>query len=205
LKVINEAMMRRSQAIYAFLLLALPILYWFYQQPSNAQSSEDLRACIAEFEKIRVEAAKIKPVNLFPFLQGYQQLGYRDKKGEVIIPPRFTEARNFSQGRAVVADRNWYKGFINSKGELIIPHKFVWVSDFSKEIAVFSGTKENREQKGLIDLRGNIVLTLRVLVLIQNLMVLTKMDESVYMCMTYQGGTGTLFPRSMVTLIAQEK
>ena len=154
-------MMRRNHIIYAFLLLAPPILYWFYQQPSNARSSEDLRACVAEFEKLRVEAAKIKPVDLFPFLQGYQQLGYRDKKGEMMIPPRFTEARNFSQGKAVVADRNWYKGFINSKGELVIPHKFVWVSDFSKGIAVFSGTKEDREQKGFIDLRGNVVLTFK--------------------------------------------
>lgn len=35
---------------------------------------------------------------------------------------------------------------------------FVWVSDFVDGLAVFSGTKENREQKGIVDFNGNIVL-----------------------------------------------
>ncbi|SRR5579883_1843576 len=152
--------MKRISITSALVVLVLPILYLGQQQLAKAQSPE-LRNCIAKFEKIRVESTKIKPVDLSPFLQAYQQLGYRDRKGRVVIPPRFTEARPFSNGRALVADRNWYKGFINSKGELVIPHKFVWVSDFIKGIAVFSGTRDDRELKGFIDGSGNVLLTFR--------------------------------------------
>jgi WG containing repeat len=153
--------MKRIHVAYVLGVLMPTILHLSHQQPSKAQSFEELCACIAKFEKIRVEAEKVKPDGLIPFLHGYQQLGYRDKKGRVVVPPRFTEARRFSNGRAVVADRNWYQGFINSRGELVIPHKFFWVSDFAKGIAVFSGTKEDRELNGIIDVNGNVLLTFR--------------------------------------------
>lgn len=153
--------MKRSHTIYGFAVLALTIFHPFNQQPLKAQPSSELHACIAKFEKIRIESEKIKPVNLVPFLQAYQQLGYRDRKGKVVIPPRFTEARHFFNGRAVVADRNWYKGLINSKGELVVPHKFVWISDFIHGTAVFGGTREDRDLRGFIDVNGNVLLTFR--------------------------------------------
>lgn len=88
-------------------------------------------------------------------------MGYRDRNKKVVISPQFTEARNFSQGRAVVADLSWYKGFINARGEVVIPHQFVWVSDFFNGIAVFNGIRNDRDQKGFIDRDGNVLLTFR--------------------------------------------
>lgn len=132
-----------------------------YRQVAQAQQERDLRECIARFEKIQIEAEKVEPVDLSPFSQGYQRMGYRDRKGKVVIPPQFAEARNFSEGRAVVADRKWYKGFINAKGEPVIPHRFVWVTDFFNGVAFFHGTREDRGQKGFIDRDGNVLLTFR--------------------------------------------
>jgi hypothetical protein len=150
--------MKKRYVVLVLAGLVLPILYFAYQQVASSQHDEALSACISKFEKIRAETANIKPVNLYPFQQGYQQLGYLDQKGKVVIQPQFTEARNFYQGRALVADKNWYKGFINSLGEIVIPYKFIWVSDFVDGIAVFSGTRENPDQEGFIDLNGNVLL-----------------------------------------------
>lgn len=119
--------MNKRYAVYTFVGLALALFYLFYKQVAKAQHDEAFRACKREIEKIRVEAAKIKPVDLYPFQQDYQQFGYLDKNKKVVIRPRFTQAGHFFEGRAIVADRNYYKGFINSQKETVIPHKFVWV------------------------------------------------------------------------------
>jgi hypothetical protein len=154
-------MMKKIYLIGTFLVAVCSLSYLLYQQRSKAESITKLRACIAEFEHIEREASRIRPVALVPFQEKHQQSGYKNLKGEVIIPANFTEARHFFYGRAVVADRNWYKGFLNEKGELAIPFQFVWVSDFSKGIAIFSGTKADRDLNGVIDSNGQILFTFK--------------------------------------------
>jgi hypothetical protein len=154
-------MMMKIHLIGAFLVAACSLSYLLYHQRSKAESIAELTACIAKFERIEREASRIRPVALVPFREQHQQLGYKNLKGEVIIPANFTEARHFFYGRAVVADKNWHKGFLNEKGELVIPFQFVWVSDFSKGIAIFSGTKADRDLNGVIDLNGQILFTFK--------------------------------------------
>jgi WG containing repeat len=154
-------MIKKIYFIGTFSVAACALSYMLYHQRSKAESMAQLTACIARLERINLESSRIRPVALAPFSQQYQQLGYKNLKGEVVIPATFTEARHFFYGRAVVADRNWYKGFINEKGELVIPFQFAWVSDFSKGMAIFSGTKSDRNLNGVIDLNGQILFTFK--------------------------------------------
>lgn len=53
--------------------------------------------------------------------------GFRDKTGKVVIPPKYDEVQDFSNGLAAVgtgriADRKW--GYIDTKGNMVIPQKF---------------------------------------------------------------------------------
>lgn len=86
------------------------------------------------------------------------KMGFRNKKGEVIIEPKYSFVGDFSEGLAsVVGDEQ--EGFINTKGELIIDLKTSGLSighrsDFSEGLAaVYKGDKW-----GYIDKKGNIVI-----------------------------------------------
>ena len=51
--------------------------------------------------------------------------GYIDNDGNVVIPPKYEIAEDFSEGLACVAEHGWGKGygFINTSGEVIISLK----------------------------------------------------------------------------------
>lgn len=150
--------MKKRYVIFALLVSALSVLYLSLQQSAVAQHERNLNVCVEKFEKIRVEAAQIAPVKLYPFEESRQNLGYRDREGKTIIRPQYTQAYSFFSGRARVTNGLWRTGFINSQGETVIPYKFVAVSDFVDGLAVFHGTKDDRQQRGVIDLNGNVVL-----------------------------------------------
>jgi hypothetical protein len=58
--------------------------------------------------------------------------GYIDRTGRVIIPPKFKEAGNFSDGLARVrlneAEQRY--GYIDTSGRVVIPPQFDQVGDF---------------------------------------------------------------------------
>lgn len=59
------------------------------------------------------------------------KIGHINHKGEMILPPRYRYASNFSEGLAIVLDEATRKfGFIDAKGNLIIPCKFIYVLPF---------------------------------------------------------------------------
>jgi WG containing repeat len=153
-------MNKRSYIVCIALFIVFSLSYLLHQQQTKAQSQKDLAACIARFEKIYFDSIRIKPVALKPFFEKTGKWGYKDLKGNVVIKPQFSEARNFLYGRASVTHQTW-KGFIDGRGELAIPYQFVWVSDFSKGVAIFSGTKEDKDLQGVIDVNGQIVLTFK--------------------------------------------
>lgn len=61
--------------------------------------------------------------------------GYTDENGNVKISPKYAYASEFSEGKAVVADKNYSYGYINTDGEMIIPCEYYDAEAFSEGIA----------------------------------------------------------------------
>lgn len=80
--------------------------------------------------------------------------GYVDQSGTLIIKPRFEDAKNFYEGRALVkTDGKW--GFIDTSGTFIVKPIFEAIGDFSEGLAP---VKIN-ETWGFIDKTGRVVIT----------------------------------------------
>jgi WG containing repeat len=69
-------------------------------------------------------------------------IGYIDKMGKQVIPPRFFHARDFSEGLAAVRidsgrkDKIWWKwGYIDRTGKVVIKTQFTQARDFSEGLA----------------------------------------------------------------------
>lgn len=78
----------------------------------------------------------IDEINAHPFCEGLslfrnpetRKYGYFDRNGHIVIPAKFTDALDFSDGLAVVSENEGYGeqtwGYINTQGEYVIPAKF---------------------------------------------------------------------------------
>jgi hypothetical protein len=87
--------------------------------------------------------------------------GYIDKAGKVVIPPQFTYAYPFSEGKAAVTkdgsgDTGW--GHIDKTGMWVIQPNFQWASSFNEGLAPVNRTKDC----GYVDERGTLVLQPKV-------------------------------------------
>ena len=82
--------------------------------------------------KIDYESDKIAASNLYIINRGNS--GFADKEGNVVIEPRFSEVRNFSEGLACVNIMGKF-GYIDTTGRIVIKPKFDQASDFSEGIA----------------------------------------------------------------------
>lgn len=89
--------------------------------------------------------------------------GFIDKSGKIVIEPKFTNAENFSEGLAIVADdkpnknnQSYFnkKTFIDIKGNVITPF-FDRAESFSEGLAAI----EINNRWGFIDKSGNIVIS----------------------------------------------
>ena len=82
--------------------------------------------------------------------------GFIDRQGRVVIPARFYEAANFSEGLAAVrASDSSRFGYIKRDGELAIPYSFAWAGDFHDGLAAVAITKG---RYGYIDKTGRVIL-----------------------------------------------
>jgi hypothetical protein len=89
--------------------------------------------------------------------------GFIDKSGKIVIKPQFAFARDFHDGRALIADvkpatggpRPKY-GYIDTTGRLVIPLQFDSASNFSEGLAGVS----RRGEGGYIDKAGTFVIKL---------------------------------------------
>lgn len=83
--------------------------------------------------------------------------GFINKKGEMVIEPKFSDVSEFRDGIAVAGMpimSEWKQGYIDNKGEWIIPARFDDANQFSEGLArVFVGGKY-----GYIDRSGTIVI-----------------------------------------------
>ena len=83
--------------------------------------------------------------------------GFIDNQGNKVIPPRFTFARNFSDGLAAVQtaySNKW--GYIDKTGKFVILPRFKQVSDFSEGLAAVAF--EPYGNIGYIDKTGKTVI-----------------------------------------------
>jgi WG containing repeat len=84
------------------------------------------------------------------------KVGYIDKAGKIIIPARFDNAINFSEGLAAVEIDKKY-GCIDVNGKIVIPPRFDYIDEFKNGLAEIT---LDRLEKGKIDKTGKIVTAL---------------------------------------------
>jgi hypothetical protein len=88
-----------------------------------------------------------------------QGWGFIDRAGRRVIPAKFYEAGDFSEGLAVIRSSEKSRfGYLNQKGELAIPYRFEWAGDFHEGLAAVATTKG---KYGYIDKTGRIVFQKR--------------------------------------------
>jgi len=87
-------------------------------------------------------------------LQQTGRWGYINRRGEIVISPKFGMAQSFSEGRAAVVDRSGKWGYIDSSGKMVIQPKFSEAAAFLNGLAQvgLDGTKI-----GYIDQDGKYV------------------------------------------------
>jgi hypothetical protein len=88
----------------------------------------------------------------FPFLRD-NKFGYIDRNGNIVIPARFEDARDFSEGLATVKIGDKY-GCIDSSGKVVIPPQFDFIDEFKNGLAEIT---RGGLEKGKIDKTGKIV------------------------------------------------
>lgn len=83
-----------------------------------------------------------------------RKYGYIDRKGKVVIKPRFEYADSFSEGLAAVCIDGKY-GYIDKKGKIVIKPKFVVAFEFSSGMAMIA---DKTGKHGYIDKTGKVVI-----------------------------------------------
>ena len=82
--------------------------------------------------------------------------GFIDRAGKVVVPPQFTTAWEFSEGRAGVKIKDKF-GFIDQTGKVVIQPQFDKVAEFSEGLAAV----ETGGKWGFVDLSGKIAISPR--------------------------------------------
>lgn len=68
------------------------------------------------------------------FYDELKKIGWKDSSGNIVIPAKFDDVRDFSEGlSSVKIGKKW--GFINKSGKLVIPAKFDFADMFRKGLS----------------------------------------------------------------------
>lgn len=87
-----------------------------------------------------------------------EMYGYMNKNGKMIIPCNYYEGYNYSEGLALVKDKNSYR-YIDKTGKVIIDaSKYTFCRNFSEGLAAVAleGEGQAAEKYGYIDKKGNM-------------------------------------------------
>lgn len=88
--------------------------------------------------------------------------GYINIKGEIMIKPSFSDAKDFSEGlAAVLENRKW--GYIDQKGKVVIRPQFEEAGPFSEGLASICTqlSSDKPPRCGFINRQGKVVIDLR--------------------------------------------
>ncbi len=87
----------------------------------------------------------------------YLQWGFIDKRGQVVIPPKFADAKDFHEGLAAVQDEsNGGWGYIDKSGQAVIPPQFMDAGLFSEGLAAVRTATDGKW--GYIDKSGQAII-----------------------------------------------
>lgn len=90
--------------------------------------------------------------NLIPF-ELNKKYGFADVSKKTVVPPKYEDARKFSEGMAQVKlNGKW--GYIDNTGREVIPPKYDTTFDFKED---FAGVRLG-DKAGFIDKTGNVVI-----------------------------------------------
>ncbi len=98
-----------------------------------------------------------------PALDDHDKVGFVDKQGNWVIPPRFDFAGSFSEGLASVEVDGLY-GYIDHSGSFVIPPRFLRAFWFSEGLAAAaiavpgSGQEPGQTKWGYIDQTGQFII-----------------------------------------------
>ena len=84
-------------------------------------------------------------------------MGFMDKAGKLVIPPRYNDVQPFSEGLAAVMLEDKY-GYIDRSGKMVIPPQFSDAGPFSEGLAAVQ-IDSTGDQEGYIDKSGKLVIT----------------------------------------------
>ncbi len=99
----------------------------------------------------------------YSLIRSNQGMGFIDKTGRVVVQPKYSNAKPFSDGLAAVevtqenGEKLW--GFINDKNEFVIKPQYVIVDSFANKLALV--LPKNVFKSVFIDQRGNIAIPSR--------------------------------------------
>ncbi len=98
--------------------------------------------------------------NYRPLFKIYENglYGYIDSTGQIIIPPKFKGAGEFSEGLAPVRENGYY-GYIDETGKYVLPAVYDYGESFVKELAVV----HKNGKAGLMKRTGNLQLPFKFL------------------------------------------
>ena len=97
----------------------------------------------------------VENVLLFPWSNNEGKYGFIDKTSQVVIPCKWEDAYNFSEGLACVWDNDYKYGFIDKTGQVVIPCKWEYTRGFSEGVAI---VQDNDDKWGFIDKTGQVVI-----------------------------------------------
>jgi hypothetical protein len=86
----------------------------------------------------------------------HDKLGFIDKAGQQVIPPRYNDVQPYSEGLAAVKLEDKY-GYIDRSGKMVIPPQFEHAGPLSGGLAT-AHIDTNGNQWGYIDKSGKLVI-----------------------------------------------
>lgn len=159
-----------------------PKLLDFYCAADNAESKNKLKTSLetlisqlskfrAEYKERRLGKWVTEPVAFFSSIGAFKdglakvskgpggfddKWGYINTDGKIVVPLKYEEAKDFSNGFACVTISN-KNGFVNRNGKLVVPLIYDFASSFSEGLAVVG----KKGLFGCIDTTGKIVVPIK--------------------------------------------